>query len=154
MSATTNNAPNQKKKSRSRQTKAGVTLSVARVTKMLRRRSAAKCISSRAPLFLAGALEKMVATIMEQAVENARKNQAKRVFNADVISAVRTDPDLARLFSSFAFTSHAPSDKPIKFILSADGQKKRKDDKAQRQEEKLNLAAENSAGGGSRALMP
>jgi len=128
----------------SRQAKAGVTLSVARVTKMLRRGRTAHSISSRAPLYVAAAIEKMLSTVLEQATENVRNRprlksgalKTKRVVNADIIEVVRSDPDLARLFSGFAFSSHAPASKPIRFILSADGIAKRKEAKAKRLNDK------------------
>lgn len=128
----------------SRQAKAGVTLSVSRVTKMLRRGRTAHSISSRAPLYVAAAIEKMLSTVLEQATENVRNRprlksgalKTKRIVNADIIEVVRTDPDLARLFSGFAFSSHSPASKPIKFILSTEGIAKRKAAKLKRMEEK------------------
>lgn len=126
------------------QAKAGLTLSVARVTKMLRRGRTAHSISSRAPLYVAGAIEKVLSTVLEQATENVRNRprlksgglKTKRVVNADIIEVVRSDPDLARLFSGFAFSSHAPPNQPIKFILSTEGIAKRKAAKLKRLKDK------------------
>lgn len=128
----------------SRQAKAGVTLSVARVTKMLRCGPSVHSISSRAPVYVAAAIEHMLSTLMKQATENVRSRhrlksgglKMKRVTNADIIEVVRTDPDLARLFSGFAFSSHSPANKPIKFILSAEGVTKRRDAKQKRKNDK------------------
>ena len=128
----------------SRQAKAGVTLSVARLNKALRGTRVAKHISSRAPLYVAGVMETIVESIVKQAVENARNGArdskgglvVKRLDNCDIIHVVRSDPDLARLCNGFAFASNAPSIKPIKHILSAASQKKRREAKLQRQLEK------------------
>tara|TARA_B100000902_G_C26904978_1_gene714001 strand:- start:180 stop:632 length:453 start_codon:yes stop_codon:yes gene_type:complete len=128
----------------SRQRKAGVTISIARVHKQMRKSAVADQISSKAPLYVAAAIEKVLSTILEQATENVRNGQrtqkgelkTKRVINGDIIAAVRSNPDLARLFSGFAFSSHAPANKPIRFILSAPQQEKRKKDKEKREAER------------------
>jgi len=128
----------------SRQAKAGVTLSVARINKLLRRGNQAKNVSSKAPLYVAGVMETIVDAVVKYAVENARNGPrnshgvllAKRVDNTDVIHAVRSDPDLARLCHGFAFGSNAKNIKPIKHILSSEGQKKRKEAKKDRQQAK------------------
>ena len=123
----------------SRQEKAGVTLSVARINKHLRKGRAAKeRVSSRAPLYVAGVMEVVVDSIVKQAVENARNGPrnaqghlvVKRVDNVDVINAVRSDPDLARLCNGFAFSSNAPAIKPVMHILSGAEQDKRRKAKA------------------------
>ena len=121
----------------SRQAKAGVTLSVARINTGLRRGRVAKHVSSRAPLYTAGVLETIVDSIMKQTAENVLKGPrdkkgvlvSRRIGNADLINVVRSDPDLARLYSGFAFASNAPAIKPIGFILSSEGQKKRREQK-------------------------
>lgn len=120
----------------SRQGKAGLVLSVARVNRGLKASHKAKRVSDKAPLYIAGALECVADSVLERAVENAKAKGSKRVGNTDVVEAVRTDPDLARLFSGFAFASHAPAAKPIQFILSSHGQKKRKEDKEKRRADK------------------
>ena len=114
----------------SRQAKAGLVLSVARTNRSLKASRKAKAVSTKAPLYITGAVECVAESVLARAVEVAKTKGAKRVFNSDVIEAVRTDPDLARLFSGFAFGSHAPPAKPIKFILSAQSQKDRKNPKA------------------------
>ena len=128
----------------SRQKKAGVTISIARVHKQMRKSAVADQISSKAPLYVAAAIEKVLSTILEQATDNVRNGQrtqkgelkSKRVINGDIIAVVRSNPDLARLFSGFAFSSHAPANKPINFILSAAGKEKRKLEKEKRKQEK------------------
>lgn len=129
----------------SRQQKAGVTLSVARVNNGLKKGThVAKHVSSRAPLYAAGVMETVVDSVLKQAVENARNGPrdskghlvCKRVDNIDIIQAVRADPDLARLCIGFAFASNAPATKPIQHILSSAGQKKRREAKAKRKQDK------------------
>ena len=97
----------------SRQAKAGVTLSVARINKLIRK-SQATYVSSRAPLYVAGVMETIVDSVVKRAVENVRNQRngggglmGNRVNNVDVINAVRSDPDLARLCVGFAFASNA-----------------------------------------------
>jgi len=131
----------------SRQKKAGVTISIARVHKQMRKSAVADQISSKAPLYVAAAIEKMLSTILKQATDNVRSGQrtqkgelkTKRVVNGDIIAAVRSDPDLARLFGGFAFSSHAPASKPIRFILSAAQQQKRTLEKLTRAAAKKSL---------------
>ena len=131
----------------SRQKKAGVTISIARVHKQMRKSAVADQISSKAPLYVAAAIEKMLETILDAATDNVRNGQrtktgdlkTKRVVSNDIIEVVRTNPDLARLFSGFAFSSHAAPSKPVSFILSAAEQKKRADDKAEREAKKKQL---------------
>lgn len=129
-------AKSERKPGFSRQGKAGLVLSVARVNRGLKVCQKAKRVSDKAPLYITGALECVADSVLGRAVENAKAKGTKRVCNADVVEAVRTDPDLARLFSGFAFASHAPAAKPIQFILSSHGQKKRKQEKEKRRANK------------------
>lgn len=123
----------------SRQAKAGVTLSVSRINKMLRF-GKAQNVSAKAPLYVAGVMETIVDAVVKGAVDNARAGSrsssggllTKRIDLVDVIHAVRSDPDLARLALGFAFSSNSPSAKPVKYILSSDAQKKRSNAKKDR----------------------
>lgn len=116
----------------SRQAKAGVTLSVARINKLIRK-SQATYVSSRAPLYVAGVMETIVDSVVKRAVENVRSQRngggglmGNRVNNVDVINAVRSDPDLARLCAGFAFASNARPTKAVMHILSAEDMKRRR----------------------------
>jgi histone H2A len=109
----------------SRQAKAGVTLSVARINKLIRK-SQATYVSSRAPLYVAGVMETIVDCVVKRAAENVRNGQRNRVNNADVINAVRSDPDLARLCVGFAFASNARPTKAVMHILSSEDMKRRR----------------------------
>lgn len=117
-------------KSQSRHAKAGVTLSVARLERVLRYARTTKTrVDQGGPVYLAGALENLAKTLLEGSFENARNNKGKRVHPIDVITTVRSNPDLARMFGGFAFSSVMPSKKPIDFILPQEGehgQKKRR----------------------------
>ena len=116
----------------SRQAKAGVTLSVARINKLIRK-SQATYVSSRAPLYVAGVMETIVDSVVKRAVENVRNQRngggglmGNRVNNVDVITAVRSAPDLARLCVGFAFASNARPTKAVMHILSAEDMKRRR----------------------------
>lgn len=111
----------------SQQAKAKITLSVSRVTKLMRRSNVSKCVSSRSPIFVAGVVEAMLKSVLAKSIQHAQNNKGKRLNNIDVIAAVRTDPDLARLFGGFTFSSVAPASKAINHILPADEQKERRD---------------------------
>jgi histone H3/H4 len=109
-------------KSQSRQARAGVTLSVARLERALRYARVTKTrVDKGGPIFLAGSLEHLAKTLLEGSFENARSNKSKRVHPIDVITTVRSNPDLARMFGGFAFSSVMPSKKPIDFILPQEG---------------------------------
>lgn len=109
-------------KSQSRQSRAGVTLSVARLERVLRYARVTKTrVDKAGPFYLAGALENLATKLLEGSFENARSNNAKRVHPIDVITTVRSNPDLARMFGGFAFSSVMPSKKPIDFILPQEG---------------------------------
>jgi len=117
----------------SRESKAGLNLSAARVEKLVRKGQPGRHVSARAPIFLAGAIEKLVRTLLSRAADNAQDTETpghtptKRVQPADLIKAVRYDPDYSRAFSGFAFGSLKKATKPINFILPADEAKERRD---------------------------
>ena len=96
-------------KKSSKHAKAGVTLSVARVAKMLRRANIAERVSNRAPVYITGNVEELIKSLLSNARAAARDNKAKRVNVTDMIAAVRSDPDLARLYADYTFSSTAPS---------------------------------------------
>jgi histone H3/H4 len=114
----------------SKQSKAGVTLSVARMSKILRRSRVAKQVGSRAPVYLAGAVEALLRDVLGKARSNAQlvahPKAAKRVNVADIIAGVRTDPDLARLFAGYTFASTAPARKAVAYCLPPIQQKERR----------------------------
>lgn len=125
-----------------RQDKAEINLSVARCDNLLRKGLPEKHVSGRAPVYLAGAIESMVLSLLNRAADNAQDTETaghiptKRVYPNDLIKAVRHDPDFSRAFSGFAFSSLAPANKPINFILPASEAKERRD--------RINLAKEDA----------
>lgn len=114
-------------KKSSKHAKAGVTLSVARLANMLRRANIAERVSSRAPVFITGGVEELLKSLLRNARASARDNKAKRVNVTDIVAAVRSDPDLARLYSDYTFGSTAPARKAVAYCLTAPKQKKRKE---------------------------
>ncbi len=141
---------------KSQQDKAGVTVSVSRVAKLLRRAHPNKRVGKRGPIYLTGAMDQLVQVVLAGALQNARDNKSKRVHVNDLIQTVRTDPDLARAFGGFAFSSHQPSLKPIDYILPQegdDGQKeRRKKIKANKEKAALRRAAAAEQSGSAQAL--
>lgn len=117
----------------SRERKAGLDLSASRVEKLVRKGLPEKHVSARAPIFLAGAIENLVRTLLSRAADNAQDTETqghvptKRVHPADLIKAVRYDPDYSRAFSGFAFGSLKKAPKPIAYILPASEAKARRD---------------------------
>lgn len=113
------------------QERAGVTLSVSRCGKLLRKGLPEKHVSSTVKYYLAGTIEKLGKELLTRAADNAQDTETpghtptKRVYPTDLIKAVRHDPDLSRAFAGFAFGSLARANKPIDHILPAAEAKKR-----------------------------
>ena len=85
-------------------------------------------------MYLAGAIESMVLALLNRAADNAQDTETaghiptKRVYPNDLINVVRaTTPTFRAPFSGFSFSSLAPANKPIDFILPADEAKERRD---------------------------
>ena len=138
-------------KKSSKHAKAGVTLSVARVAKLLRRANIAERVSNRAPVSITGGIEELIKSLLRNARAAARDHKAKRVNVTDMVAAVRSDPDLARLYVDYTFGSTAPSRKAVAYCLTAPKQKERKkkleenarkreEEKAKRDQEKAEAA--------------
>jgi len=143
--------------------KAGLCLNVARVRKSLRRSKVSDAVGSKAPFFVAGAMEAICKHILTMAFEDSKENKSRVMSNTNVIAAVRQDPGLARLFGGFAFSSVQPAKKAINYILPAKEQKDRQDQieeskkkavarlalqRQQRAAEKAKAAAATAAAGG------
>ena len=128
-------------KPESRQSRAGVTLSVSRLEKALRRAHVGKRVGERSSIFLAGAMEDVATQVLEGAMACARQQKAKRVHPNHIIRSVRTDPDLARTFGGFAFSSLMESYKPIDYILPQEGEKGQKERRKKIKDNKIKAAA-------------
>ena len=96
--------------------------SVSRIEKKLRAAKICKQVSATTSIFVAGIVEHTIMQILELAGEQAKGKKSKRILPQHAIDAVRTDPDLARLFAGFAFTSTEDVPKAIDKILPADEQ--------------------------------
>jgi len=106
---------------KSKQEKAGLKLSVARIGKQLITGNPDKNCAEKAKVYLAGVMESLAYNVLATAADNAHEAGFKRVNTTDLIQAVRSDPDLARAFSGFAFTSLLPANKAIDHILPMGG---------------------------------
>ena len=135
----------------SKHAKAGLTLSVARIANALRNSKVADRVSNRAPIFITGGLDQLLRSLFLNARANAADHKAKRINVQDLIAAVRSDPDLARLFADYTFSSTAPARKAVAYCLTAKKQKARKtklkENEAKRKAEKAKRDADKAAAG-------
>ena len=115
-----------KPKSISKQAKAGLTFAVARVDKKLRQGKVAKQVSATSGIAITAVVEHVILKIVESAGAHAEQQKSKRLTNSHVVAAVRSDPDLARTFAGFCFTTAEDVPKAIEKILPEDEQKARK----------------------------
>ena len=115
-----------KKEAVSKSARAGLTFAVSRIDKKLRHARIAKQIGTASSVFLTGAVEHVVEHVLKKADEEASARKSKRVTEQHIIAAVRSDPDLARAFLGFCFSSDADVPKAIDRILPQDEQAARK----------------------------
>ena len=102
--------------------------------KKVRQSRLAKRVGTESYIYLTGVVEAVVHDLLSKADAHAAGLQpaAKRMTNAHVLAAARSDPDLARLFSGFCFTSSANVPKAVDHILDKEQQEERKDAKEKR----------------------
>jgi histone H2A len=131
-----------KKATTSKQTKAGLTFAVSRVDKKLRQAKISKQVASNASIFLTGVVEHVIMKALENAGDQAGMSKSKRLTDAHIVAAVRSDPDLARVFSGFCFSSRENVPKAIDKILPEDEQKLRKQRKLEAAQRKKEAAQE------------
>jgi histone H3/H4 len=81
------------------------TLPVPRIDRALRKHFAGKRVSAGTSVYATAALEAIFAEVVRTADEKrmAAKGKAKRIDRKMLISAVRSNPALARLFRNYAF---------------------------------------------------
>ena len=132
-------------KKSSKHAKAGVTLSSSRVGKMLKRCNPDKRVGDRVSIYLAGAMENLAENLLTRAADHAHDHGSKRVNATDLIQAVRSDPDLARAFSGFAFTSLLPANKAIDHILPMGGKNGQRARRKRIKEQKEMMKAKKAA---------
>ena len=116
-----------KTKAVSKQAKAGLTFAVARVDTKLRRGRVSKQVSGAASIAVTAIVEHVILKIVEEAGAQAEMRKSKRVTDAHIVAAVRSDPDMARAFAGFCFTAADDVPKAIDKILPEDEQKTRKE---------------------------
>jgi len=123
-----------KREIQSKARRAGLTFAVSRVEKKVRQSRLAKRVGTESYIYLTGVVEAVVHDLLSKADAHAAGLQpaAKRMTNAHVLAAARSDPDLARLFSGFCFTSSANVPKAVDHILDKEQQEERKDAKEKR----------------------
>ena len=129
-----------KKEIISKSTRAGLLFPTGRIEKKLRKASIADRCGTAPSIFMTGVVESVIGHLLKLANEQAAnaKPVAKRVTNAHIVAAARSDPDLARVFSGFCFSTSNEAPKAVDHILDAEDQKKRRDDKAAKAAEKAN----------------
>jgi hypothetical protein len=136
-----------------KQAKAGLTLSVSRVERKLRLAKVAKQYGGKGTVFTAGVVEHVLGKIMADAAALAAMSKSKKIGDSHIIAVVRGDPDLARLFAGYAFSSTSEVPKAIEYILTAEEQKARQDKMmrslaskaAQKQQQQQSAGDENEA---------
>lgn len=89
-----------KKKSVSKSAKCGLTFPVARINRKLKA-SGMKRVGGGAPVYLTAVAEYIVSEVIELSGNLCKDRKRKTISVDDVSSAVRSDPELARLFAGF-----------------------------------------------------
>jgi len=100
----------------SKQARAGLTFPVARMQSKLKQKKIAMRVGANASIYLAAVAEHVMNHVLEAAHEHssAKGDKARRLTINDLVQAVRTDPDTARLFADFSFSSHTSAIQPRK----------------------------------------
>lgn len=88
----------------SKTTRAGLQVSVGRVHSMLKAGNFAARVSAGAAVYLAAAIEYLLAEILELSYEVAEQTHW-RITSRDVMIAVRNDTELSKLFSTVTFAN-------------------------------------------------
>ena len=134
-----------KREIQSKASRAGLTFAVSRVEKKLKQSRLSKKANQTAFIYLTGVVETVVSDLLSKADAHAAglEPPAKRLTNQHVLTAARSDPDLARLFSGFCFTSSATVPKAVEHILDKEQQEERKEEKERRAAEKAKENGEN-----------
>lgn len=86
-----------KKKAESKQKRAGLMFPVSRVNRSIKARSKFKRVGGSAPVYATAVLEYLTAEILELAGNHTLSGKRKRVTPEDVVVAIRSDADLAKL---------------------------------------------------------
>ena len=92
----------EKKKSMSKQAKAGLTLPVSRINRTMKTLSKTKRIGGSAPIYMTAVMEYITAEILELAGNHTQNSKRKRVTPEDVVLSIRSDEELSKLCGSIA----------------------------------------------------
>ena len=105
-----------KKAGLTKQARAGLTFPVSRMQSKLKQKKVAMRIGTGASIYLAAVAEHVMNHVLEAAHEHssAKGDTTRRLTINDLVQAVRTDPDTARLFADFSFSTHVNAIKPRK----------------------------------------
>jgi len=114
-----------KKAGLTKQARAGLTFPVSRMQSKLKQKKVAMRVGTGASIYLAAVAEHIVNHVLEAAHEHssAKGDKTRRLTINDLVQAVRTDPDTARLFADFTFSTHTSAIQPRKvqkMILTKD----------------------------------
>ena len=125
-----------KREIQSKSSRAGLEFSTARIEKKLRKANFSKTVGATSAIFLTGVVERVIQEVLANADKQAdgiegKTPSAKRITAQHVVAAARSDPDLARAFSGFCFTTYVSAPKAVDHILDAEAQKERKEQAAQ-----------------------
>tara|TARA_B110001450_G_scaffold248924_1_gene265666 strand:- start:2414 stop:2779 length:366 start_codon:yes stop_codon:yes gene_type:complete len=91
-----------KKKSESKQTKAGLIFPISRVNRMMKEVSGIKRIGGSASVYMTAVKEYVTSEILELAGKQTHVAKRKRVTDEDVILGIRSDAELAKLCNNVA----------------------------------------------------
>jgi histone H2A len=95
----------EKKKSMSKQAKAGLTLPVSRINRSMKALSKTKRIGGSAPVYMTAVLEYIAAEILELAGNHTQGAKRKRLTPEDIVLSIRSDEELSKLCGSIAVYS-------------------------------------------------
>ena len=142
-----------KKPAVSKSARAGLTFAVSRIDKKLRHGRIAKQVFGASSVFLTGVVEHVIGEVLKKADEQAAARKSKRVTDQHIIAAARSDPDLARAFQGFCFSSDLEVPKAIDRILPQKEQAERKAKQKTRKAAAVGAAAAaDGDAGGAQAL--
>ena len=102
----------------------------------LRKANFCKSVAAASSIHLTAVVERVIQEVLANADKQAdgiegKTPSAKRITAQHVVAAARSDPDLARAFSGFCFTTYVSAPKAVDHILDAEAQKDRKDQAAE-----------------------
>lgn len=121
MPSIANAAVKKKSKGQTKQARAGLTFPVSRMKNKLKQKRIALRVGEEAAIWLSAVAEHVMDHVVQFAHEHARQGlpegstaKTRRLTINDLVQSVRTDPDMARLFADFSFSTHQNAIKPGK----------------------------------------